>query len=126
MPIFWRILLTNLVVVLGGAVVGTQVTQRFVQRGEFTNAMHVGLVVVALALSATVTWLGIRNAFRPLRELHRAIAAFKAGDGAARARLVGGDPDTREVAEAVNDLWDQLERNTAIIAEQNRRLSALT
>jgi len=48
MPIFWRILLTNLVVVLGGAVVGTQLTQRFVQRGEFTNSMHVGLVVVAL------------------------------------------------------------------------------
>jgi two-component system sensor histidine kinase UhpB len=126
MPIFWRILLTNLIVVLGGAVVGTQLTQRFVQRGEFTNAMHVGLVVVALGLSALVTWLGIRNAFRPLRELRRAIAAFEAGDRGARARLEGGDPDTLQVAEAVNDLWDQLERNHEIIAEQNRRLSALT
>jgi two-component system sensor histidine kinase UhpB len=126
MPIFWRVLLTNLVVVLGGAVIGTQVTQRVVQRGEFTNSMHVGLVVVALGLSALVTWLGIRSAFQPLRELRRAIASFKAGDRRARARLDGGDPDTREVAEAVNDLWDQLERNNEIIAEQNRRLTALT
>src|SRR5439155_24061680 len=31
-----------------------------------------------------------------------------------------------EVAEAVNDLWDQLERNNQIIAEQNSRLTALT
>jgi two-component system sensor histidine kinase UhpB len=127
MPIFWRILLTNLVVVLGGAVVGTQLTQRFVQRGEFTNAMHVAMVIVAIALSALVTWLGIHTAFRPLRELRGAIARFNAGDGAARARLAsGGDPDTRAVASAVNDLWDQLERNNAVIAEQNRRLSALT
>jgi two-component system sensor histidine kinase UhpB len=126
MPIFWRILLTNLVVVLGGAVLGTQITRRVVQRGEFTNEMHVALVVVALALSALVTWLGIRNAFRPLRELRRAIAGFNAGDRGARAPLVGGDPDTRAVAEAVNELWDELERNNRTIAEQNRQLSALT
>ena len=81
---------------------------------------------VALGLSALVTWLGIRNAFRPLRELRRAIARFEAGDRRARARLVGGDHDTRAVAVAVNDLWDQLERNNEIIAQQNRRLSALT
>src|SRR5438034_5411860 len=108
MPIFWRILLTNLFVVLGGAVIGTQLTQRFVQRGEFTNAMHVAMVVVAIALSAGITWLGINNAFRPLRELRRAIDRFNRGASDARVELSGGDPDTRAVAEAVNALWDQL------------------
>lgn len=127
MPIFWRILLTNLIVVLGGAVVGTQLTQRFVQQGQFTSGMHLAMVVVAIAVSALVTWLGIRSAFQPLQELRRAIGEFRAGNKEARARLIrGGDPDTREVARVVNDLWDQLERNNAIIAEQNRRLSALT
>jgi two-component system, NarL family, sensor histidine kinase UhpB len=126
MPIFWRILLTNLVVVLGGAVVGTQLTQRFVQRGEFTNAMHIAMVVVAIALSALVTWLGIHNAFRPLRELRRAIDRFNRGEGGTRVELKGGDPDTIEVARAVNVLWDQLERTNAVIGEQNRRLTALT
>jgi two-component system sensor histidine kinase UhpB len=62
-----------------------------------------------------------------LRELRRAIDRFNAGDRAARARVTrGGDPDTREVARAVNDLWDQLQQNNAVIAEQNRRLTALT
>src|SRR5436309_6605532 len=90
MPIFWRVLLINLIVVLGGAVIGTQITQRFVQRGEFTNAMHVGLVVVALGLSALVTWLGIRNAFRPLRELRRGCKVVDARGTRAHARRFGG------------------------------------
>jgi two-component system sensor histidine kinase UhpB len=126
MPIFWRILLTNLFVVLGGAVLGTYLTQRFVQRGEFTNAMHVAMVVIAIGLSALITWLGIHNAFRPLRELRRAIDRFNRGEGAATIELAGGDPDTREVARAVNQLWTQLEQTNAIVAEQNRRLTALT
>lgn len=126
MPIFWRVLLTNLVVVLGGSVIGTELTARFVARGGFTGWMHLLMVIIAVALSAAIIWLGIWNAFRPLRELRRAIAAFYGGDRARRARVVGGDPDTREVAAAVNDLWDQLERNNAVIAEQNRRLTALT
>src|SRR5579884_987294 len=84
MPIFWRILLTNLFVVLGGAVVGTYFTQRFVQRGEFTVAMHLGMIGVAIVLSGVITWIGVRS------------------------------------------VSEQLARKNAIIAEQNRRLTALT
>lgn len=83
-PIFWRILLTNLVVVLGGAVVGSQLTQRFVQRGEFTTAMHLAMIGVAIGVSGVLTWIGVRS-----------VSA-------------------------------QLERKNQIIAEQNRRLKALT
>ena len=84
MSIFWRILLTNLFVVFGGAVIGTQLTQRFVQRGEFTNAMHLAMIGVAILLSGVITWIGVRS-----------VAAH-------------------------------LARQNAIIAEQNRRLTALT
>jgi signal transduction histidine kinase len=84
MPIFWRILLTNLFVVFGGAVVGSQLTERFVQRGEFTAAMHLAMIAVAIGISGVLTWIGVRS------------------------------------------VSDQLERKNEIIAEQNRRLTALT
>ena len=54
MSLFWRIFLTNLVVVLGGAIVGTEVTRRIVQRGEFSETMHVGLIVVACIFLAVL------------------------------------------------------------------------
>ena len=127
MSLFWRIFLTNLVVVLGGAIVGTEVTRRFVQRGEFSETMHVGLIVIAIALSAGATWMGIRSAFRPLRELHIAIDAFHRGDRKTSSRMLdGGDPDLRAVSLAVDDLWRRLEEANATVAEQNKRLIALT
>ncbi len=127
MSLFWRIFLTNLVVVLGGAIVGTEVTRRIVQRGEFSETMHVGLIVVAIALSAGATWLGIRSAFRPLRELRVAIDAFHRGDRKTSVPISdGGDPDLREVSHAVDDLWRRLEEANATVANQNKRLIALT
>jgi two-component system sensor histidine kinase UhpB len=127
MPVFWRIFLTNLITVLGGALLATWLTDRFVAPGAFTTAMHVAMIVVALALSALIIWFGVRHTFRPLRELRRAIDAFYDGHPNARATPVrGGDPDTREVAAAVNHLWDELQRANATVAEQNRRLVALT
>ena len=127
MSLFWRIFLTNLVVVLGGAIVGTEVTRRIVQRGEFSETMHVGLIVIAIALSAGATWLGIRSAFRPLRELRIAIDAFHRGDQKTSVRILeGGDPDLREVSLAVDDLWRRLEEANATVANQNKRLIALT
>lgn len=127
MPVFWRIFLINLITQLGGALLATWLTDRFLEPGAFTTAMHVAMIVVALAVSALITWFGIRHTFRPLRELRGAIDAFYAGDPNARAPLAhGGDPDTRQVAAAVSHLWDELQRANATVAEQNRRLIALT
>jgi two-component system sensor histidine kinase UhpB len=119
-PIFWRIFLTNLITVLGGSLLAYELSSRFLEPGAFTAAMHVALIVLALAIGSAIIWWGIHHTFRPLRELRRAIDVFRAGDRGARAHVFhGGDPDTREIAAAVNQLWDQLQ-------EANTRLGALT
>src|SRR3954451_7892031 len=54
-PLFWRLLAANLFVVLGGAVVGAALTQRFVLSGRFTPATHALMVLAAIGLSAALT-----------------------------------------------------------------------
>src|SRR2546423_10201720 len=54
-PLFWRLLGVNTVVVLGGAIVGTWLTQRLVLSGTFTPVTHALLVLAALCLSAGLT-----------------------------------------------------------------------
>jgi signal transduction histidine kinase len=72
-PLFWRLLLANLLVVLGGAVVGTLLTRQFVVTGAFTPLTHALMVLAAIALSAGLTAVILRMAFAPLRALRQEI-----------------------------------------------------
>ncbi|TAK22578.1 MAG: sensor histidine kinase [Chloroflexota bacterium] len=126
MPIFWRIFLTNLVCVMGGGWLATEITTRFLQPGAITTAMHLTLIGFALAVSALVTWRGIEYTFRPLRDLRVAIDRFRSnGADMVLPSGAGGDPDTRAVARAVGDLWTALSQANARVAEQNDRLRVL-
>jgi two-component system sensor histidine kinase UhpB len=127
-PLFWRLLGVNLVVVLGGAVIGTWLTQRLVLSGSFTPLTHAVLVLAALCLSAGLTMLLLRETFRPIRSLREATKRFNAGDHSARARLAPfTDPDVAGLVLEVNALWDRLEADAATIREktdQAERLAA--
>src|SRR5260370_19885275 len=85
LPLFWRLLGVNLIVVLGGALIGTWLTQRLVLSGTFTPVTHAGLVLAALCLSAGLSMLLLRETFRPIRSLREATKRFNAGDYSARA-----------------------------------------
>ena len=75
LPLFWRLLGVNLVVVLGGALIGTWLTQRLVLSGTFTPITHGLLVLGALCLSAGLTMLLLRETFRPIRSLREGEAS---------------------------------------------------
>ncbi|HEV7666019.1 MAG TPA: histidine kinase, partial [Chloroflexota bacterium] len=63
LPLFWRLLGINLVVVLGGAVIGTWLTQRLVLTGSFTPITHAVLVLAAVCLSAGLSVLLLRDTY---------------------------------------------------------------
>ncbi|MBV9323288.1 MAG: sensor histidine kinase [Chloroflexi bacterium] len=127
-PLFWRLLGVNLIVVLGGALVGTWLTQRLVLNGSFTPFTHALLVLAALCLSAGLTMLLLRETFRPIHSLREATRRFNAGDHSARATLAPlTDPDVAALVLDVNTLWDRLEADAATIrdkTEQAERLAA--
>ena len=128
-PLFWRLLAANLFVVLGGAVVGTALTQRFVLSGRFTPLTHALMVLVAIVLSAGLTALILHVAFRPLRALRDAIeqsgaAAPSTTPTPVRVALSRfDDPDIQAVARAVNGLWDRLDQQVRLLEHSNRRLA---
>src|ERR1700712_1029933 len=78
LPLFWRLLGVNLAVVLGGAVIGTWLTQRLVLNGSFTPITHALLVLGALCLSAGLSMLLLRETFRPIHSLREATRRFNA------------------------------------------------
>src|SRR5438105_6992533 len=109
-PLFWRLLGVNTVVVLGGAIIGTWLTQRLVLSGTFTPVTHALLVLAALCLSAGLTMLLLRESFRPIRSLREATRRFNAGDRSARASLAPlTDPDVAALVVDVNALGGGLE-----------------
>jgi two-component system sensor histidine kinase UhpB len=125
-PLFWRLVGVNLVVVLGGAVVGTWLTQRLVLSGAFTPLTHALLVLGALCLSAGLTMLLLRETFRPIRSLREATRRFNAGDLSARASLAPlTDPDVAGLVLDVNALWDRLEADTDTIREKTEQAERL-
>jgi signal transduction histidine kinase len=63
LPLFWRLLGINLAVVLGGAVVGTWLTQRLVLSGTFTPFTHALLVLAAVCISAGLSVLLLRQTY---------------------------------------------------------------
>src|SRR5215469_6771763 len=116
----------NLVVVLGGALIGTWMTQRLVLTGTFTPVTHALLVLAALALSAGLTMLLLRETFGPIHSLREATRRFNAGDHAARARLAPlTDPDVAGLVMDVNALWDRLEADAATIREKTEQAERL-
>jgi two-component system, NarL family, sensor histidine kinase UhpB len=128
LPLFWRLLGINVVVVLGGALFGTWLTQRLVLSGTFTPMTHAFLVLVALTLSAALTMLLLRETFRPVRSLRNVIRRFNAGDHSARATLTPlTDPDIAALVLEMNALWDRLEADAGTIrdkTDQAERLAA--
>jgi two-component system, NarL family, sensor histidine kinase UhpB len=126
LPLFWRLLGVNLVVVLGGALIGTWLTQRLVLSGTFTPLTHAVLVLAALCLSAGLTMLLLRETFRPIRSLREATKRFNAGDHSARASLAPlTDPDVAGLVLEVNALWDRLEADAATIREKTEQAERL-
>ena len=132
-PLFYQLLLANLIVVLIGAIIGTSLTSRFVETGAFTPWVHILMVVAAVSLSVIFTALILYAAFRPIRSLRRAIHQYRAGDGVPQVQVEPrGDPDLQAVVEALNSLWArlsehqrQLERSNARLAEKNREMQRL-
>lgn len=124
--LFWRLVIVNAVVILGGAVLSFWLSQQFVLRNTFTPFTHALLVLAALGLSSALTLLVLHATFRPIRALRAVIQRFNAGERSARATIDPfGDPDVTALALELNALWDRLEADAATIREKTDQAELL-
>jgi two-component system sensor histidine kinase UhpB len=121
-PIFYKVLVANMVIVLLGAIAGTYLTARVVSGPD--EMLDPGLVllfvVVGFVLSAVVNVVVLRAAFQPLDSLERVSEAVRLGDLSARAEPIRyGDPQLARLAETFNDTLERLQQDQ----EQLRQLA---
>lgn len=111
-PIFYKVLLANSLIVVLGAVVGTWLTVRY--RNATPNGSSEELIVlfalVGITLSVLVNFVVLKAAFLPLASLERAVEAVRRGNLQARAgHVTFSDPQIDQLIDTMNLMLDGLE-----------------
>jgi two-component system sensor histidine kinase UhpB len=119
-PLFYKVLLANMAIVVFGAVVGTYVTATTIRDLQLPSRIELMLFFAAIGvvLSVAVNYVVLRAAFEPLDSLERLADAVSKGDLSARAALPSlSDPQLVRLVDTFNDTLDELETNQARLRE---------
>jgi two-component system sensor histidine kinase UhpB len=109
-PIFSRVLLGNSLVIVVGAVGGTLLTRHLaVEREAWLIALFACLGIL---LSLLVNYWILRSALRPMRDLRLMVDRVQAGQvGTGMAAIRNADPDTQQLASAIDSMRARLEEH---------------
>jgi two-component system sensor histidine kinase UhpB len=122
-PLLWKVLLANLLIVLLGAGIGMFVTANLARSRPDAPVLQLllGPAGAAIALSLLVNLIALRAALAPLRRLQGTIDAVRGGNLQARVRpALLTDPEVERVSETLNGMLDEL----AAVHAKLRALSA--
>lgn len=111
-PIFYKVLLANSVIVVLGAVLGTWLTVEYLGStpGGSSEELVALFALVGVALSVLVNFVVLKAAFLPLVSLERAVEAVRRGNVRARASHVTfSDPQIDQLIDTMNSMLDGLE-----------------
>jgi len=111
-PIFYKVLLANSLIVVLGAVVGTWLTIVYLASTPARSSGELILLFAGagIALSVLVNFVVLKAAFQPLAVLERTVAAVRHGKVQARATHVAfSDPQIDQLVDTVNSMLDGLE-----------------
>ncbi len=117
----------HLVVILGGAVIGSWLTAQIAEAGKFNIVTFSVIISVAVLFSGAVNFAILKIAFRPFEELQKVISKVHTGNPRARVVLSKiTDPDVRQFTTALNHMLSRLEDNAHVIQEDQRQLQVMT
>jgi len=122
-----RIFISNLLIISGGAVIGSWLTAQLTEAGSFNAVTFAFMIVCATLLSGSISFFILKQAFRPFDELQRVLS--KVHDGNSRARLSLQqitNPDVRQFTTALNHMLSRLEENAKVIQEDQVKLQVMT
>ncbi len=111
-PIFYKVLLANSLIVVLGAVLGTWLTVKYLGStpGGSSEELIALFALVGVTLSVLVNFVVLKAAFLPLASLERAVEAVRRGNVRARASHVAfSDPQIDQLIDTMNSMLDGLE-----------------
>lgn len=101
-PLLYKVLLANSIVILIGSTLGTYLATRL--QGNSRPVALVGFVVSGLLLSVGCNFVLLKLALFPLHRLRETMRQVQSGDLAHQALVTGQDPDADQLAIAFNTM----------------------
>jgi two-component system sensor histidine kinase UhpB len=122
-----KILVANLAIILGSAIVGSWLTAKLTESGQFNTQTFVIMIVLAVTLSGSISYVILKKAFQPFDELQRVLLKIHTGNSRARATFDKiTDPNLKHFSSALNQMFSRLEENARIIQEDQHQLQLMT
>ncbi|HEY7355430.1 MAG TPA: sensor histidine kinase [Ktedonobacterales bacterium] len=106
LPVLFKVLIANSLVILVGATLGTYLATRIYQPNG--AAFLIGFVTAGWLVSVLINFVLLKIAFHPLTQLRETMQRIQAGSTALRAPLTGQDPEADQLAEAFNTMLETL------------------
>ncbi len=130
LPLFLKVLVANVVVVLIGVGLGTWFTLTFVASptggGDLRWPAVAVMLVVGFAGSVLINAVVLKLALQPLHALERTVDRVATGDLSARAqRVLFRDPDVERLGETLNSMLDVLQEHRGLLQKMSERLKIL-
>ncbi|HEY7974804.1 MAG TPA: sensor histidine kinase [Ktedonobacterales bacterium] len=107
LPVLYKVLFANSVVILLGASLGTYLATQLHSRGGLPTL--VGFVVCGLLASVAINFALLKLAFLPLTRLRETMQRVQVGELGMRAPVTGLDPDADHLALAFNKMLEALD-----------------
>jgi two-component system, NarL family, sensor histidine kinase UhpB len=116
MPVLYRVLIANCVVLVTGALLGTAIVTEASPPNR--PSIFVVFIIVGILLSTVVNFVLLKIALDPLTQLRDTMRRVEAGDMTLRASISGYDPDADELAATFNHMLSRLEESSRSRATQ--------
>ena len=107
LPVLYKVLFANSVVILLGATLGTYLATRIHSGSGFQ--VLAGFVATGLLASVAINFALLKLAFQPLTRLRETMRKVQAGERGIRAPVTGLDPDADQLARAFNTMIETLD-----------------
>jgi two-component system sensor histidine kinase UhpB len=124
-PILYKVLLGNAVVIMIGAIGGTYITQQLLQASAIELALF--FATVGIILSIIINYFILRNALRSIDVLEHTIEQIDRGDTSVRVDVASiDDPQFQHFAQSLNTMLGRLAAHTRMIDANRAQLRKLS
>lgn len=125
LPILYKVLGGNAIVIIIGAIGGTYLTQRLLETSGITLALF--FAAAGIILSLVINYFILRSALRSIDLLEHTIEQIDRGDTAVRANVEAiGDPQFQHFAQSLNTMLGRLAAHTRLLEANRAQLHRLS